>query len=172
MRWCPALLLLLACATPAVAQGKTKVPQSVQVLEVCEAFATDNVLARENAEEQGWTIYEEDGESPYVRFYSGEKDVPGIGYAEMTVLVEGYPGKIFGYCRVDVSEPAGDAVAEIEPIDALERYDGMTTKNDDGMFGSFTGADDPDTLLLAHHSETSFVIQLTVIKPQTDAVVP
>ncbi|KFC62500.1 hypothetical protein FF80_03595 [Devosia sp. LC5] len=169
MRAGPALLLLLACATPAVAQGKTKVPQSVQVLDVCEAFAKGDVLARENAEEQGWAIYDEDGESPYVRFYSGSKDIPGIGYAEMTVLIEDYPGKLFGYCRVDVTEPAGDAVAEIEPIDALERYEGKTDKTDAGMFGSFTGADDPDTLLLAHHSETSFVIQLTVIKPQAEA---
>ncbi|GLQ08351.1 hypothetical protein GCM10007913_02830 [Devosia yakushimensis] len=168
MRAGPALLLLLACATPAVAQSKSKVPQSVQVLEVCEKFATGDVLARENAEEHGWTIYDEDGESPYVRFYTGEKDIPGIGYAELTVLIEDYPGKMFGYCRVDASEPSGDAVAEIEPIDALERYDGKTTKNDDGMFGSFTGAGDPDTLLLAHHSETSFVIQLTVIRPQAE----
>lgn len=169
MRAGPALLALLACATPAVAQSKSKVPQSVQALEVCEAFAKGDVLARENAEAKGWSVYLEDGESPYVRYYSGSKEIPGIGYGEMTVLIEDYPGQMFGYCRIDVTDPDGDAVAEIEPIDALERYEGKTTKNDDGMFGSFTGTGDPDTLLLAHHSDTSFVIQLTVIRPQADA---
>lgn len=169
MRWCPALLALLVCATPAMAQSKSKVLQSVQVLEICETFAKGDVLARENAEEHGWTVYDESSESPYVRFYSGSKDLPGIGSAEMTVLLEDYPGKLFGYCRVEVTEPQGNAGDEIAAIKALERYDGKTAATAEGMFGTFTGTDDKDTLLLAHHSEASFVVQLTVIRPQAEA---
>lgn len=168
MRWCPALLALLVCATPAVAQSKSKVPQSVQVLEICEAFAKGDVLARENAEEHGWTMYDESSEGPYVRFYSGSKDLAGIGSAEMTVLLEEYPGKLFGYCRVEVAEPTGDAGDEIAAIKALDRYDGKTAATAEGMFGTFTGVDDKDTLLLAHHSEASFVVQLTIIRPQAE----
>jgi hypothetical protein len=169
MRAGPALLALLVSATPAVAQTKSKVPQSVQVLEMCEAFAKGDVLAREYAEEHGWSVYDEGGESPYVEFYSGSKDIPGIGYGELTVLIEDYPGQIFRYCRVDVSEPTGNAGDEIAAIKLLDRYEGKTAATAEGMFGTFTGAGDPDTLLQAHHSETSFVIQLTVIRPQADA---
>src|SRR5690606_7271317 len=69
-----AIAVLALCVTPVAAQGKTKpgaVPQSVQALEMCETFAAGDVLAVEAAIEKGWDAYDDGGESPYVRSYSG-----------------------------------------------------------------------------------------------------
>jgi hypothetical protein len=160
------------CATPVVAQGKSKapaVPQGVQALEMCETFAAGDVLAVEAAIEKGWDAYEDTSESPYVKSYSGSKELPGIGYANMFALVESYPKSTFGYCRVDVMEVTGDAANEIQAIQNLERYEGQSIMNGDGTFASLTGATDPNRTLLAHVTPSTFVIQLSISTPKAEA---
>ncbi len=174
----PALAILLAaslCASPALAQGKTKappVPQAVQVVEMCEKFARGDVLAVDDAIAKGWDAYEQDSESPYVRSFAGSKDLPGIGAAEMFALVETYPGTTFGYCRVDVIDPPREGNAPqqaMQDIQNLPRYEGTSQMVSDGSFASLTGAGgDTNTLLLAHWSDESFVVQLSVITPGTE----
>lgn len=167
-----ALIAALAlCATPAVAQGKTKagaVPQSVQALEMCETFAKGDVLAVEAAIEKGWDAYEETAETPFVKSYSGSKELPGIGYATMFALVEDYPQNTFGYCRVDVTEVTGDAQVAVQSIQNLDRYEGRAIQNGDGTFASLTGTDDKNRMLLAHLADGKFVIQLSIITPKAD----
>ncbi|MFP9138492.1 hypothetical protein ACLI1C_15040 [Devosia sp. XGJD_8] len=162
-----ALIVGLAlCTTPVVAQGKVKAaatPQSVQVLEMCETFAAGDVLAVEAAIAKGWDAYDQESESPFVKSYAGSKDVPGLGYANMFALVESYPQNTFGYCRVDVAEPAGDGQSLIQAIQQLDRYEGEAIQNGDGSFASLTGADGAtDRLLLAHWSQEAFVVQLSI----------
>jgi hypothetical protein len=164
---------LALCASPALAQ-KTKspaAPQSVAALEICERFASGDVLALDNATAKGWDAYETDSESPYVQSYSGNREIPGIGYANLFTLVESYPGSTFGYCRIDVTELADtDGAAQIQAIEALDRYEGTGQTTPTGTFASLKGADDSaKALLLAHWTETSFVIQLTVITPTATA---
>lgn len=157
------------CATPAVAQGKTKagaVPQSVQALEMCETFARGDVLAVEAAVEKGWDAFEDDAESPYVKSYSGSKELSGIGYATMFALVEDYPQSTFGYCRVDVTEVTGNADNEVQIIQGLGRYEGQVIQNGDGNFASLTGKDDKNRMLLTHLADGKFVIQLSILTPK------
>jgi hypothetical protein len=157
------------CVTPAVAQGKTKagaVPQSVQALEMCETFATGDVLAVEAAIEKGWQAYEDSSESAYVKSYSGNKELPGIGYATMFALVESYPQSTFGYCRIDVNEVTGNAGNEVQAIQNLERYEGQSIMNADGTFASLTGTTDKNRMLLTHLADGAFVIQLSIITPK------
>ncbi|MCR6671673.1 hypothetical protein [Devosia ginsengisoli] len=165
-----ALIAALAlCATPVVAQGKTKPgvePQSVQALEMCETFAAGDVLAVEAAIEKGWDAYDDGGESPYVRAYSGSKDLPGIGYASMFALVESYPNLTFGYCRIDVSDVTGNADGQVQALQNLDRYEGEAIQNGDGTFASLTGTTDKNRLLLAHLAQDTFVIQLSIITPK------
>src|SRR5690606_40765822 len=107
--WLAATAALALCASPALAQ-KTKspaAPQSVAALEVCERFASGDVLAVDDANAKGWDAYATDSESPYVRSYSASRELPGIGSANLFALVEDYPGTSFGYCRIDVIEPTG-----------------------------------------------------------------
>ncbi len=159
------------CATPVVAQGKTKagaMPQSVQALEMCETFAAGDVLAVEAAIEKGWDAYEETAESPYVKSYSGSKELPGIGYATMFALVEDYPNNTFGYCRVDVTEVTGDAGVAVQSIQNLDRYEGQAIQNGDGTFASLTGKTDKNRMLLTHLAGGTFVIQLSIITPKAD----
>ena len=159
------------CATPAVAQGKTKagaVPQGVQALEMCEAFSSGDVLAVEAAVAKGWDAYPESAESPFVKSYSGSKALPGIGQASMFALVEDYPESTVGYCRVDVSEVTGDASTEVQAIQNLGRYEGQAIQNGDGTFASLTGTDDKTRVLLTHVDATAFVIQLTIITPKAE----
>jgi hypothetical protein len=159
------------CATPAVAQGKTKpgaVPQGVQVLEMCETFAAGDVLAVEAAIEKGWDAYEDGGESPYVKSYSGSKELPGIGYATMFALVEDYPEQTFGYCRVDVTEVTGNADNEVQIIQGLGRYEGQMIQNGDGNFASLTGKDDTNRMLLTHVANGEFVLQLSILTPKAE----
>ncbi|KRA50453.1 hypothetical protein [Devosia sp. Root635] len=160
---------LVLCVTPAVAQGKTKpgaVPQGVAALEMCETFAAGDVLAVEAAIEKGWEAYEDDSESPYVHSYSGGKELPGIGYANMFALVEDYPNRTFGYCRVDVNEVTGDAQVAVQSIQNLERYEGQSIQNGAGTFASLTGKDDKNRMLLTHLANGVFVIQLSIITPK------
>jgi len=170
MRAGSALIAVLAlCVTPAVAQGKTKpgaVPQGVQALEMCESFATGDVLAVEGAIEKGWDAYDDGGESPYVKSYSGSKDLPGIGYATMFALVESYPESTFGYCRVDVTDVTGNADNEVQAIQNLDRYEGQSIMNGDGNYASLTGTADKNRLLLTHLAANVFVIQLSIITPK------
>lgn len=168
-----ALIAALAlCVTPAVAQGKTKagaVPQGVQALEMCETFAAGDVLAVEAAIEKGWDAYEETAETPFVKSYSGSKELPGIGYATMFALVEDYPQNTFGYCRVDVTEVTGNADNEVQAIQSLDRYEGQVIQNGDGNFASLTGITDKNRMLLTHLAEGKFVIQLSIITPKAGA---
>jgi hypothetical protein len=164
---------LILTTTPVVAQGKAKapaIPQGVQVLEVCEKFAAGDILALEWALTKGWDAHDQGSESPYVTSYAGNRDLPGIGYATLFALVENYPRSTFGYCRVDVAEPTGDGEAQIEAIQQLDRYEGEATKNADGSFASLTGAGgENNRLLLAHWSQQSFVVQLSMITPKAIA---
>ncbi|MGB3337182.1 MAG: hypothetical protein WBA73_08395 [Devosia sp.] len=168
-----ALIAVLAlCVTPVVAQGKAKagaVPQGVAALAMCEGFALGEAAAYDAAVEQGWETYEDDSESPYVRSYSGGKDLPGIGHASMFALVEDYPQQTFGYCRVDVSEVTGDADKAVQDIQALDRYEGQSILNGQGSFASLTGKTDKNRMLLAHSTATNFVIQLSIITPKAEA---
>ncbi|QDZ11234.1 hypothetical protein [Devosia ginsengisoli] len=166
-----AIAVLALCVTPVAAQGKTKpgaVPQSVAALEMCETFAAGDVLAVEAAIEKGWDAYDDGGESPYVRSYSGSKDLPGIGYATMFALIESYPNLTFGYCRVDVSDVTGNADGQVQAIQNLDRYEGESIQNGDGIFASLAGTDDKNRLLLTHLAQNTFVIQLSIITPKAE----
>ncbi|KQX40308.1 hypothetical protein ASD04_06665 [Devosia sp. Root436] len=166
-----AIAVLALCATPVAAQGKTKpgaVPQSVAALEMCETFATGDVLAVEAAIEKGWDASEDDSESPFVHSYSGGKDLPGIGYASMFALVEDYPNRTFGYCRVDVNEVTGDAEVAVQSIQNLDRYEGQAIQNGAGTFASLTGKTDKNRMLLTHVADNTFLIQLSIITPKAD----
>lgn len=168
-----ALIAALALwATPAVAQGKTKpgaVSQSVAALEMCEGFALGEATAYDAAVEKGWEAYEDDSESPYVRSYSGGKELPGIGYASMFALVEDYPQNTFGYCRIDVTEVTGDADRAVQDIQALDRYEGQSILNGQGSFASLTGKTDKNRMLLASGTAEKFVIQLSIVTPKAEA---
>ena len=172
MRAVLAVIAMLALSVaPVVAQGKTKgpvTPQSVQVLEMCEKFAIGDVLAVDNAIAMGWDAYMQDSESPYVQSFAGSKELPGIGTANMFALLESYPNSTLGYCRVDVSEPAGDGNSAIQAIQNLDRYEGQSQQVSDGSFASLTGRDDKSRLLLAHWSADSFVVQLSIITPKAE----
>jgi len=168
--WLAATAAALAlCASPVLAQ-KTKspaVPQSVAALEVCERFASGDVLAVDDANAKGWDAYATDSESPYVRSYSASRELPGIGSANLFALVEDYPGTSFGYCRIDVIEPTGsNGDQQIQAIQSLQRYEGTAQTVSDGSFASLKGTGDAgQSLLLAHWTENTFVIQLTIITP-------
>ena len=161
---------LLLGVAPAAAQGKTKTPPGVQVLELCELFASGDVLAVETALDQGWDAYEAESESPYVRTYDAFKDINGLGYADLYVLVESYSDRTFGYCRVDFNETVGDAASQVEAIVGLDRYDAETTNNDEGSYASLIGTyGNQDRLLLTHATDSTFVIQLSVTIPEAAA---
>ena len=170
MRKALALLLGLALAVqPALAQGKTKsspADEAVAALEVCETFAQGDVLAVDAAIEAGWDAYEQDSESPFIRSYSASRDMPGIGWGDLFVLVESYPETTLGYCRLDVAEPRGKGAAAIEALAGLDRYRGDVTSESGGTYASLMGTDDDNTLLITHWDEVGFVIQLTIITPK------
>lgn len=166
------LLLPVLAASPAWAQGKTKTPvapDSVGALEVCERFAAGDVMAVDDAISKGWDAYAEAGESPFVQNFTASAEIKGIGYADLFSLVEDYPGQTLGYCRIDVASPTGTGTGAIDAIAELGRYQGEVKTTDEGSFGSFEGKDDTGTMLLAHWTAESFVIQLTIL---TDKAAP
>ena len=161
--------LVLAVA-PAFGQGKTKTSaadEAVAVLEVCETFAKGDVLALDAAIEAGWDAYAQDAESPFIRSYSASREIPGIGWGDMFVLVESYPGTTLGYCRLDVAEPRGKGDEVIAALAALDRYQGEVRTENGGSYASLAGAEDDDTLLMTHWDGASFVIQLTILTAKT-----
>lgn len=168
------IAMLSLCATPVVAQGKTKGAASdvgtlaVEVVEVCEKFARGDVLAVDDAIAKGWDAYDSTGESPYVQSFNASKDLPGIGQADIFVLREDYPDTSLGYCRMDVIAPQGNRGNEaVQAIQNLDRYEGQSQMVSDGTFASLTSASgDIRSLLLTHWSAESFVVQLTVITPK------
>lgn len=179
MRFAAVLLVgsMLAVA-PAAAEAKTKPAAvaepsepavanadavSVQAFNACLGYAKGDVLAGEAAKQQGWETYDDGGESPYVQSYSGSKSFEAVGDANLFSLVESYPDTTFGYCRVDMDAPSGDAgVNALRDLPALTG--GQMTTNGDGTFGSWKGAEaEPQLLLLSHQTAEVFVLQLTII---------
>ncbi|UYO01173.1 MAG: hypothetical protein KIT02_08230 [Devosia sp.] len=168
-----ALIAILALAAqPALAQGKTKTApadEAIGVLETCEAFATGDVLALDDAVAAGWDAYDNEGESPYVRSYDATIDLHGLGWVEMFALVETYPDRVLGYCRIDAAETRGNAQGVIEAIAALDRYDGEVQEADTGTYASLTGTGSTETMLLTHWDDIGFVVQLTIISPRAQS---
>lgn len=166
-----ALIAMLAlAAAPAAAQGKVKVPvgqAGVEMIDICEHFASGDVLAVDDAIGKGWDAYDQDSDTPYVQTFAGSKDLPGIGSAELFVLLESYPGSTFGYCRIDVSEPTGNGEAAMQAIKALDRYTGETQTDSNGIYASLNGTTDTNRMLLAHWSDESFTVQLSIMTPKT-----
>ena len=164
------------CATPAVAQGKTKTPAvadagavAVEIVEICEEFSGGDVLAVDDATAKGWDAYEATGEGPYVRTFNAHKELPGIGAADIFVLLEDYPTSTLGYCRMDVIEPQVTGHEAVQAIQNLDRYEGQSIQNGEGTFAHLTGANgDTNRMLLAHWSAESFVVQLTIITPKAE----
>ncbi len=159
------LAILALAAQPAFAQGKSKAsPASAALaaLEMCETFARGGELVVDEAIDAGWDAYVQDAESPFVKTYGASRDLEGLGWADLFSLFETYPSRTFGYCRIDVYEPRGNGAAVIDAIAGLERYEGDVLNQDDGHFASLSGG---DSLLLAHWTEESFVIQLTTLTP-------
>lgn len=167
MRAGPAVMAAFClCVTPVAAQGKTKTPKppvALDVLAVCESFASANVLAGTAAETDGWDVTESEGESPFVTLTDAYKTFPGLGEVGLTIMIEAYPHVTFGYCRADLSEPQRDA--GVREIDQLPEWSGSLKEGDDGaVYGSWEGRDAKQNhLLLSHQDDAYFVLQLTII---------
>ena len=167
LAFCLALALV---AQPALAQGKTKsspAEEAVAALEMCEAFAKGDVLALDEAVAAGWDAYEDESESPFIRSYSAGREVQGIGWGDMFALVESYPDRTLGYCRIDIAEPRGQGDSAIEALAALDGYEGEVTSENGGSYASLVGTSTLDSLLITHWDAVGFVIQLTILTPNT-----
>ena len=166
-----ALVLALGLvAQPTLAQGKTKsspAEEAVAALEMCEAFAKGDVLALETAIGAGWDAYEDEAESPFIRSYSAGRQVPGIGWGDMFALVETYPNRTLGYCRIDIAEARGQGESAIEALAALDGYEGEVTSENGGTYASLVGTGTLDSLLITHWDAVGFVIQLTILTPNS-----
>jgi hypothetical protein len=147
-------------AVPDVTSGE---PVSVQVFKTCLNYAKGDVLAGEAAKGLGWEAFEDQGESPFVKTYSGNRSFAGMGDAALFSLVESYPDTTFGYCRVDIQAPAGEA--DVNALrDLPELAGGQVIMNGDGTFGSWKGAEaEPQLLLLSHQTADAYVLQMTII---------
>jgi hypothetical protein len=146
--------------TPDVTSGE---PVSVQAFQLCLNYAKGDVLAGETAKQLGWEAFEDQGESPFVKTYSGNKTFTDVGDAALFSLVESYPDTTFGYCRVDIQAPTGEA--DVNALrDLPELAGGQVITNGDGTFGSWKGAAaEPQLLLLSHQTADAYVLQMTVI---------
>lgn len=170
MRVSLALVLALGLAAqPALAQKTKSSPaeEAVAALEMCEAFARGDVLALETAKGAGWDAYEDEAESPFIRSYSAGREVPGVGWGDMFALVESYPNRTLGYCRIDIAEPRGQGESAIEALAALDGYEGEVTSENGGTYASLIGTGALDSLLITHWDAVGFVIQLTILTPNT-----
>ena len=138
-------------------------PISVQVFNTCINYAKGDVLAGETAKGLGWDAFEDQGESPFVKTYSANKSFADMGDATLFSLVESYPDTTFGYCRVDIQSPVGEA--DVNALrDLPELAGGQMITNGDGTFGSWKGAAaEPQLLLLSHQTADAYVLQMTVI---------
>ncbi len=169
MRAVLALLAVLALAAqPALAQSKTKsspVVAAVEALDMCEAFALGGEAIVDDAAAAGWDAGEQGSESPFIRHYVAAREFAGLGWGDLFALVETYPGKQFGYCRIDFVEASGSGRAAVEAIAGLHRYDGEVREDNGGYYASLAGE---NSLLLTHWDEAGFVIQLTVLTPTLD----
>lgn len=163
------LLGLVLAVSPAHAQSKTKASAAdaaVAALDLCETFAKGDVLALEAAIQAGWDAYDEESESPFIAQYAGSREIPGLGWGDLFVLVETYPESTLGYCRLDVAEPTGNRKAVVEALAGLDRYQGDVKTEDGGSYASLVGVDN-DNLLLTHWDDIGFVIQLTIVTPKS-----
>ena len=161
---------LVLAATPAMAQGKTKTSvadEAVAVLDLCETFARGDAGAVDAAIDAGWDAYDDESESPFIAQYGASREIPGMGWGDIFVLVESYPDTTLGYCRLDVAQPRGKGGEAIEALAGLDRYQGEVTQEGQGSYASLAGTDDENALLLTHWDDVSFVLQLTIITPKT-----
>lgn len=145
---------------------------AVQVFRTCLNYAKGDVLAGETAKGMGWDAFEDQGESPFVKTYSGNESFADMGEATLFSLVESYPDTTFGYCRVDIQPlvgedgnqtPLGDA--NINALrDLPELAGGQVITNGDGTFGSWKGSQaEPQMLLLSQQTPDAYVLQMTII---------
>jgi hypothetical protein len=166
-----ALILALALAvSPALGQGKTKTSaaeEAVAALEVCEAFARNDEGALDAAIEAGWDAYDEESESPFIAQVGASREIPGLGWGDIFVLVETYPDTTFGYCRLDVAQAKGNGKTVVETLAGLDRYEGEVTTEANGTYASLSGSGEATSLLLTHWDDVGFVIQLTIVTPKS-----
>ena len=151
-------------AVPAEAPELTSgEPVSVQVFKTCLNYARGDAQPEETAKGLGWEAFEDQGESPFVRTYSGNKSFTDVGDAALFSLVESYPDATFGYCRVDIQSPVGEA--DVNALrDLPELAGGQVITNGDGTFGSWKGSEaEPQLLLLSHQTADTYVLQMTII---------
>lgn len=166
------LVALVMAAQPAMAQGKTKVSvadEAIAALELCEAFARGDVLATDEALAAGWDASEQDGESVFIRSYEASRDMPGLGLGDVFVLVEDYPDRTLGYCRLDAVYADVKARTAVEAIAGLDRYAGETRTDAAGTYASLKGSGSEDSLLMTHWDDLGFVIQLTILTPKAES---
>lgn len=165
----PATENAVSAGEPDMASGE---PVSVQVFKACLNYAKGDAQAVEAAKALGWDAFEDQGESPFVKSYSGNKSFAGVGDAALFSLVESYPNATFGYCRVDmqpsVSEDGNQSPLGEANVNALrdlpELAGGQVITNGDGTFGSWKGAEaEPQMLLLSHQTADAYVLQMTII---------
>jgi hypothetical protein len=171
MRTGLALILgLVLAATPALAQSKTKTTaaeEALAALEVCESFARGDADAIDTAIDAGWDAYDEDGESPFIAQVGASRELPGLGWGDIFVLVETYPASTLGYCRLDVAQPKGNGQAVIEALAGLDSYEGEVTSEGAGTYASLSGTGEEASLLITHWDDVGFVIQLTIVTPKS-----
>ena len=138
-------------------------PVSVQAFKTCLNYARGDATAAVTAEQVGWETFEDPGESPFVKSYSGNKTFADVGDAALFSLVESYPDTTFGYCRVDMQGPIGEA--DVNALrDLPELAGGQVITNGDGTFGSWKGAAaEPQMLLLSHQTADVFALQMTIV---------
>ena len=170
-----ALIAILALgASPALAEGKTKgAPVSLAVLEMCNQFASGELAsAVEYATAMGWMVNEEASESPFSTSYAGFKSFNGVGDGNLWVQVEAYPGAVTIVCRVDMDMAGPDADAQVEALNTLDWLDGDLTRDDTGVYGSWsTNGSDPD-LVLGLQGPDGFTLKLTSMTRSDETVLP
>ncbi len=158
------LIIGLLAATPTFAKSKPNasdsVPRAVEFLEVCEKFASGDVLVVEWASELGWDAKEGDSGSLYARLYNANRYIEGVGDVALVALIEDYPTQTLGYCRIDIVAPAG--TIGVLNLNELPRLTGTIRTTSDTDYGSWEGAESGrDYLLLASQDPNNFSLQLT-----------
>jgi hypothetical protein len=170
MRALALIAVLALAATPALAAGA---PASLAVLDVCESFVADDMTtAMDYATALGWMANEEASETPYSTTYTGFKSFAEVGDGNLWVRVDHYPGAASIMCRVDMDMAGPDADAQVEALNDLDWLDGELTRDDTGIYGSWSTNGSNPKLVLGLQGPNGFTLQMSGVTYSDDSPLP
>ena len=184
MRLALAMLLIAACAAPALAQknppsgaapaapaapsapaAPAAVSVATDIAATCLRFVSGDTGATSAAEAEGWIVDAFPDTDSFLVSLSASRSIGGIGDANLFGSIKTYPNFTLRFCRVDIITNADAGQVGIETLSGWEGFEGTVKTTGTGTYGTWDKVlEDPDRVIMMTAQQNSGVtLQINAI---------